>query len=49
MDSLLRHRQLKLWEEVCKKIKIKPAMAEEVKRKILEGKFYEYMDEKRSK
>ena len=49
METLLNHRQLKLWEEVCKHFTVKPALAEEVKRKILEGKFYEYIDEKKSK
>ncbi len=49
MDALLNHRQLKLWEAVCKQYKVKPAIIEEVKRKILEGKFYEYIDEKKSK
>jgi hypothetical protein len=49
MDILLNHRQLKLWEAVCKEYKVKPTMAEEVKRKILEGTFYNYIDEKKSK
>ena len=49
MDSILNHRQLKIWEEVCRHFTVKPALAEEVKRKILEGKFYEYIDEKKSK
>lgn len=49
MDIILRHRQLKIWEEVCKTFTIKPSLAEEVKRTILEGKFYEFIDEKKSK
>jgi hypothetical protein len=49
MEELLNHRQLKLWEQVCKQYKVKPRMVEEVKRKIIAGQFHQYVDDKKSR
>lgn len=45
----MNHRQLKLWEAICKQYSIKPRMAEEVKRKIISGTFHKYIDDKKSR
>ncbi len=49
MEELLNHRQLKLWEQICKQYKVKPRMIEEVKRKIIAGQFHQYVDDKKSR
>jgi hypothetical protein len=49
MEELLNHRQLKLWEAVCKQYKVNSRIQEEVKRKILEGQFHQYVDQKKSR
>ncbi len=49
MEESLNHRQLKLWELVCKQYKVRPKLIEDVKQKILAGKFHQYVDEKKSR
>lgn len=49
MEESLNHRQLKLWEIVCKQYKVKPGLVEDVKKKILLGQFHRYVDEKKSR
>ena len=41
MESMLRLRQLRMWEEICKRYGIPPARATQVARWIQDGTFYE--------
>jgi hypothetical protein len=43
MESVLRLRQLRIWEEVCKKYHVHPARASQVARWIQEGTFYQHV------
>ncbi len=44
MEGVLRHRQLRLWDEVCRRYPVSPAKAKKVREWILSGTFYEHAD-----
>ena len=42
MEGVLRHRQLRLWDEVCQRYPVPPAKAKKVREWILNGTFQEH-------
>ena len=42
MEGILRHRQLRLWDEICRRYPIPPAKAKKVREWILSGTFQEH-------
>ena len=43
MEAQIRLRQLRIWEEVCKRYKVHPTKATMISKWIQEGTFYEHV------
>jgi hypothetical protein len=46
MENILRHRQLRIWEEVCHLYSVPSAKAKKVKEWIRDGTFFEHSQQK---
>lgn len=44
MEGVLRHRQLRLWDEVCQRYPVPPAKAKKVREWILSGTLHDHAE-----